>query len=227
MKNFLIISLVGLSFLSSCREKCTSNVYYWEIPTTFSPAKDTFNIGDTITISSKFNDMVYERYEGKDYKLVNYKFFPECKLIQIDSVPTSEQELAGKLSTNADLIVDSIYVFYLGEDANKFEVARGNYNYWDKIYRLEYKLVLKKSGLFLFNHSSNLNEDILNGQAFDGRCPNSEELGKVLLNNGSSNNVEMLHDGYDTYEGGYIEFILRDPQKLFHDKGGYVFYVKE
>lgn len=227
MKNLIFISFTSILLLSSCKDKCTDHVFYWEIPATFSPTKDTFNIGDTITITSRFNDVVYEQYNKKQFHLINYKFFPECSLLQIDSIPPSEYDLAGKLSTYADLIVDSSYVFYLGDDVNGFEVARGDYKYSDKTYMLEYKLVLKKKGLFLFNHSSNLNENLLGGQDFVGRCPNSEELGKVLLNNGASNNVEMLYDGYDTYQGGYIEFLLRDIQKLFHDKGGYCFYVKE
>ena len=213
--------------MSCGKKKCHYQVYNWVIPATFSPANDTFSIGDTITVTSIFDENVYNKYIGTNNKLVNYNFEPACLLLQIDSIPPSEKELVGKLSNYATLIVDSVHVFYLLNDYRGFEIASGYYSNWDNAYRLTYKLVLKKKGLFLFNHYSTLFESGYGGQEFEERCANSDVRASVNLNNGSSNNIEMLHDGYDTYEGGYIEFILRDTQKLFRDKGGYVFYVKE
>jgi hypothetical protein len=226
MKNIFIIAFTGLISLASCGKKDCENEFSWEIPAVFSPAKDTFNIGDTISISSIFNDRVYEQFRGEEYKLIDYNFYPKCSLIQIDSVPPPEQ-VSGDLSEYASLIVDSIYTFYLNNDYSGIEVALGEYTHWDNMYRLEFKLVLKRKGVYLFNFNTNVHDPTFGGQDFEGKCTNSDVFSNVVLNNRDSNNVQMLYDAYKAYPNGYVEWVLRDVQDHFHNKGGYVFYVKE
>ncbi|HQW11390.1 MAG TPA: hypothetical protein PK076_08850 [Saprospiraceae bacterium] len=48
--------------LLSCHKECNEfGDYDFELPATLSPAKDTFRIGDTITITSVFSVLVYDR----------------------------------------------------------------------------------------------------------------------------------------------------------------------
>ncbi len=77
-----------LILVSACVKKECKNpiTYEFEIPVTLSPAKTTYQIGDTINISSVFSDEVLERRTDQFYHLKDFRFFPETLVGKIDTV---------------------------------------------------------------------------------------------------------------------------------------------
>ena len=102
MKHLILIFLLSLILSSCIKKECQIvGAYEFEIPVTLSPPKDTFNIGDTITISSIFADEVYERKTDKWYKLENFRFFPGTEVKKIDETSVIEG------LTSFEIIIDS------------------------------------------------------------------------------------------------------------------------
>lgn len=217
MKNLCTLIFTS-SFLFSCiKKECKPDsylVYRWEIPVTLSPAKDTFNIGDTITITSRFQDMVKERFYGNKYKLVDYTFKPVSTLIRLDSI----QNYAGFRSDFSEVQV--IVPNWVNYDFTPHVMAM-RYRYESNQYALEFQIVLKKKGVFLFKLESWLGAGP--EQEFTGRCDNFMSTAAMTLNNGAVNNIDMLYDATPTSQG---DLILRGPKPEFYDKAGYCFSVK-
>jgi hypothetical protein len=219
MKYFIPLLLLSILFSSCVKKKCRidGGFYNFEIPVTLSPAKDTFNIGDTITIISTFTDEVYERKTDRTYILDNFKFFPETSVQKIDTI--------GKIDdfSQFDVIVSQNYNYKFFNYSDGSTTLVGKYNYKNNTYELEYKIITKKKGLYLFKHASTLFPSGEN-QDFDGKCSRLRSEGFVNINNGSDNNIHMLSDSPDPH---FNDWILQKPQQRFHDGGGYAFYVKE
>ena len=86
MKKYLIFFIITICF-SSCIQNEECNIvdgYQFVIPATLSPSVDSFKIGDTISISSIFPDLVYERKTDQNYLLNDFKFFPATAISKID-----------------------------------------------------------------------------------------------------------------------------------------------
>jgi hypothetical protein len=215
---FLTISL----YLNSCvREKCQiAGSYEFELPVTLTPAKDTFHIGDTITVVSSFPDEVYERKTEKTYKLENFRFYPE---LIISELSDSVADRAALL--NFEIIIDDATNFYRIDYNDGAIDYIGEYSYAANSYDLEYKLVPKVSGFYIFGHASTLiGIGLGSDQDFDGKCSNISVSAAMKLNGGADNNIEMLKYSPDPH---YNDWILQKPEDRFYKFGGYCFYVRE
>jgi len=219
MKYSIIFPLFSILLNSCIKEECQINggYYEFEIPATLTPAKDTFQIGDTITIISSFSDEVYERKTDKYYKLENFRFYPELRIREISVSPANEAAVS-----NFEVLIDTATNFHR-IDYSTGEVGYiGEYSYSNSRYELEYKLIPKASGFYHFSHLSvvfGLGEN----QSFEGKCSNLKDDAAVKLNDGADNNIELLHDSPDPH---YNDWILQKPEDRFHKFGGYCFYVR-
>lgn len=221
--NLLIGSFLLLSSSCSCscdREKCGLNggaYYMFELEAELLPRQDTFQVGDTITVISQFDDVVFERYTQSSYKLEDFPFYPRTGLTELDTVPQFPS------IRNFGFVLPSVYRFYTFYRDDGTSSMAATYVYEGGEYKLEYKFIPRKPGLYLFNLGSQLQP--LNGdQDFPGRCRGIESWAYVKLNGGADNNIQMLQYSADTAQANWI---LKEPQDRFHDWGGYVFYVKE
>lgn len=217
MKYFIIL-LVSSLYLNSCiREECQFNGQYeFEVPATLSPARDTFHIGDTISIVSSFGDMVYERKTDMVYKLENFRFYPSTAMKKIDSSST-----VTNVTNYFELLIGESQNYHFIEYSNGDQGVFGQYLYSDNKYSLEFKLIAKSTGLFYMEQG--VNPFIIPDQEFEGKCNNKGVDGAVKLNGGTDNNIDMLHDSPDPH---YNTWILIKPEERFHKFGGYCFYVK-
>ena len=217
-----IIILVAIIFSGiSCNKECIELVNYeFELPATLSPAKDTFRIGDTITISSEFSDEVYDRATKRKYKLENFKFFPGSEVVQIDVIDAVPQ-----FYSFFEFYKDTQYIFNFQHFSDGGDAFRGEYKYKNNRYKLEFKICPIKKGLYLFEFSSGLGY-LGENQDFDGRCPKRHARldAYIKMNDGADNNIQMLLDSPDPH---YNDWIMQKPEKRFHQFGGYCFYVKE
>jgi hypothetical protein len=223
MKYFIPSLLLSMLFIfSSCvKKKCRiDGAYNFEIPVTLSPAKDTFNIGDTITIISTFPDEVYERKTDRTYKLIDFKFFPETSINKIDTVGQIDD------FSEFDAIVTPTYNYSFFNYSDGGTTLVGEYNYSNNQYNLEYKIIPKIKGLYFLRHASSI---VVLGdmQDFDGKCSRIDVHVKMTMNNNNNNNSNNIHMLNDSPDSHFNDCILQKPQQRFHDGGGYCFYVKE
>jgi hypothetical protein len=219
MKYLIIFSTISLLFNSCIKEKCQINGghYEFEIPATLTPAKDTFQVGDTITIVSSFPDEVYERKTDKTYKLENFSFYPGTEIVKIDSsvaIPA--------IVNYFDLLIDTAQDYHLQVFSSGTHGIIGQYQYINNNYSLNFKIIAKRSGLFYMEQGVALN--LAPNQDFEGKCSNLRNDAAVILNGGADNNIEMLKYSPDPH---YNDWILQKPEDRFYKFGGYCFYVRE
>ena len=216
---FSIIIVLAL-FCSSCiKKECRlAGFPEFELPVTLSPALDTFKIGDTMSISSIFEDVVYERESEQWYRLENINFFPETAVFRIDTLDVLDS------FSEFDVIIPDQYDYYLFQYPSSGRKALiGEYNYENNTYSLEYQLVPKKKGLFYLIHGSDI-WVLGEGQEFEGQCCKINTIDAYCkMNGGGDNNVDFLLQSPDSSYHRIWE--KRDTK--FHNFGGYAFYVTE
>lgn len=213
-------NILILTFLfSGCNKDCNiPGGYVFELQATLTPAKDTFNIGDTINIVSEFEELVYDRTTRKYYNLRDFKFYPYSDIIKIDG-----SDAVAKFSGAFDLSIDTIYDLTMSKYSDGGDALLGQYNYNNGRYVLKYKMIPKAKGLFLFKLTSLL-YPANQSQDFEDRCRKSKNGldAFVNLNNGSDNNVDFLLNSPDQLWQNYWQ----KREDHFHKFGGYCFYVK-
>ena len=60
--------------------------YEFVLPATLTPAKDTFQIGDTINVVSRFSDSLYERKTDQVYQAEDFKWSPLTYIYRLDTI---------------------------------------------------------------------------------------------------------------------------------------------
>lgn len=216
MSNYLFpILILGLLFQACTKKDCDFDgaEYEFELPASLSPARDTFRVGDTIFISSSFNDEVFEFKTQMKYSLVNFRFYPVTGVYKIDTFPAIDDGLQ-----YFDVFISPEFNYHRGG-----ELLFGQYNYENGVYLLAFKLIPRKPGLFYLEQGSAL-YPLEETQEFPGKCRNKISDARVTLNGGSDNNIGLLSDSPDPH---YNAWILSDPDDLFYKFGGYCFYVVE
>lgn len=222
--NLILLALLAVFLLGACLSKeCKEIVghgsnYQFVIPATLSPAKDTFRVGDTIMITSVFDDMIYERLTQEHYQLIDWELLYHITIDRLDVV----EHHASDVISYFDLIIKE------GHEEGIFQYSTGataflaDYTYNNGTYSLSYELVPQKSGAYVFFHTG------IHGskQLFPGSCRGRgyESDINVELNGGSDNNIDFLLSSPAPF---YHESTLQKPQASFHDWGGYCFYVVE
>lgn len=215
----LICSLLVLVSSSSCERKDCGfgGPYLFEMKAELSPKQDTFKVGDTITVVSEFDDNVFERNTQTSYKLEDFPFYPIISFVELDTIPIFMSV------RNFRFIFPSSFNFNIAYLDRGTSFVKGTYLYEKKDYKLQFKFIPRRAGLFGFGLGSTL-QPLEGDQDFPGRCGKKESDAYVVLNNGEENNIQMLQFSADT---AHANWLLEKPQQRFHDKGVYVFYVKE
>ncbi len=220
MKNIILL-LILILFTPSCgKQECQfTGAYAFEIPATLSPAKVTYQIGDTITITSIFSDQVYEVQTDQFYPLIDFKFYPTFELNEISDSIIDQAAL-----NNFEVIIDTMTY-----DLTQFIYSSGSvtydgqYLYKEGIYSLVYQLIPKKVGFYDF-YQSTLVGDVGEEPNFPGKCQNKNLFVRTILNDRANNNVGLARNSPNEF---YNTQIVSDPESLFTNLGGYIFYVVE
>lgn len=187
------------------------------IPSTLAPALDTFSVGDTIFFSSIFDDEVYDRGLEEHVVLSDFKFNPGIFLWRLDTVDQVR-------ALNDFLILFDNQYDYKVRRGESGDYIRSEYLYRNGTYQLEFSIIPRKKGFYLFNYTLALH---LNpAQKFEGMCPNLRGWLDSYsdLNDTADNNIEYLELSPNSH---YNDWILQKPEDRFYSKGGYCFFVKE
>ena len=217
MKNLLyLIILSSLLFQACVDDECTfGGPYLFEMPATLSPAKAIYSVGDTITVRSRFSDMVYERNTERSYELKDYIFNPVAGFVRLDTIEPV-------LSEHIELIYDRSSNFHGIESLMSGYFFEGQFDYINNEYFLEYSFVVRKAGLYLMRFGTFLNLSPQEHQEFPGKCGNKAADTWTVLNDGADNNVDFLLEAAST--AWHVKHASADTQ--FHSLGGYCYKVE-
>ncbi len=200
--------------LSSCWDKeCKDRFgpYEFDIPVSLSPTLDTFHIGDTISINSVFDNMVYERESQDSFSLNDFLFNPRCLVRKLDTIDSNFDALE-----SFDFIEEDGYPFSISSGGTAFS----EYLFENGQYSLKFKLEPLEPGLYWLSFFSGINEEPLD---FDGRCRGFQTTVFATMNQGEDNNVDFLLDSPNPEMLG----LWNRKDEKFHNFGGYCFYVVE
>jgi len=216
MKNILIFLAPIFLFFNSCiKKECriAGGAYLFEIPATFSPALDTLNIGDTITVASVFNEFLSEHNTRQSYYLKGFHFQPTTFIYRLDSVGVES-----KIYDNFRVIISPQYNISLITEGDGSSSIYGEYVLQNSFYSLKYLLIPTKKGAYYLQFGAISYSE----QEFEGKCKNLSTNISVNMNKREDNNFYFIDDAKDPSYQLYRKNIL----EKFNKYGGYAFYVK-
>ncbi len=216
---------IGLLLNACCKKDCIppgkgGNNAGTELkaPATLTPVRDTYRIGDTITIRSFFSDEVFDVSSSKYFKLENFKFFPTTLILDIGVSPVDLYA-----NDRFDLIVDTIYDYYIFTYSDGEISFDGHYNYEDHQYKLEFKIVPRQKGLYQLIQQVGIG--VIQYRDIPGQCQRAKfTRGTVYINKGADNNIHLLEDCPDE-EYKRLASKLKSVNNTYYPDS-YFFYVK-
>ena len=220
MKYCIILFFVILSF-SSCifdGPNCPGDI---KLPVTISPYKPYYNIGDTITISSKFHKLLYDQKTEKFYDASGYRFSPSVDLSALDSanIPYRGTQFAHY----AELIVDDSLKFDLrsfsSSENSSYLVGEYSIDRDSMFFEIKFKLNRKANLWLAIESISSRNCSLQRNCMFNCRP------GREILFNLSSpdNNIELMRK-YRFIDPNYS--VLSDSITKFYNRASYCFEVR-
>ena len=201
--------------------ECENSVggrYQFELPVSISPARDSFHIGDTITITSTFSKEVFERKTHKNFSLDDFYFYPFTKIVQLDTMIAYHGAI-----DFFDYIVCKNCEYDLSMFGDGSKTLEGQYMYDDDQYFLKLQFIPQQTGLFFLTQANSLHP-LGDNQTFPGQC-GSENISAVMnVNNGADNNRSLI---FESEDNDIIVWATNGSGDRFADAGGYCFYVVE
>ena len=166
-----------VNYSEHCSQDLAYGGHYLRIPITIAPHQLTYQVGDTITISTIFSDSIYDMGTQTTFKIENFPFKPLSLLYRFTNGNTHD---AGYRVN--EVHIDSIYNHVYNYSNSYADGIKAYTIYEDDHYHFEFKLVLKETGTYIFlmtdvyqNHigsgNSNLNAEA-DAITFEGKCPN-------------------------------------------------------
>ena len=200
------IILLNTSCLSCKDKNCPSFLGYY-LPVTITPAKDTFNIGDTMTLSIYFPKKLIDKEGSIENTFENFDFRLEIIGSRYDMENTFTSTIF-ELTTQTGS--DSLYSF------GSFDLFRLTPDYDGEYYEYKGYMTLSRTGLY--SVSVYCYEDSrINPFDISGNCDHVPVHFYCDVNEGQDNNVELVspYNGNSTFwenqfkKGGGYAFVVR------------------
>ncbi len=212
---FAFIIIITLISCGDNGPNCPGDIL---LPINISPNKLFYNLGDTITISSKFHKLLYDQKTDKYYDASNYKFRPSISFLALDI--SDEKNVLSQVNEYCDFIkLDSskMNVFYPGIES----AIVGDYTLSKDSLGFVIKLKLKKSGYFWLKIESLTSGDshLQNNYQFNCR-------GRYIdfdLVAPKESGIYLLHKFRFIQSN---DWILSDSIHRFYNHAGYCFEVR-
>lgn len=222
MKSILFSTcLFSVIIILGCVKSRNNCPKLFEIPSSVSPYSEEYNIGDTITITSKFSKYVYEKLLSEYFDMSGINWHLSTGIHNMD---TLEGELTYVTGKHFDFIYNSTYDYDLSYLSDGSSYLSGEPNMVNDSFQLEVELVAKVPGLFYITHASiiqvlGIDED------FEGKCAkNDDHLVYTVMNEGRDNNIHLLSESNNPH---FNTWIPQKPEERFDREGGYCFRVVE
>lgn len=197
----LLLTHTSCKKITGCEEKGSYSKFRFELPVKLYPAKDTFNIGDTIWIEQSFSDYLINKETNNVHQLKDFDFKPRISIYDLNTTFPAKPH------------PNPYYIIYTEAQYSKTPYI--TYEYKDNFYYYKAALIVNQKGFFGIFFSSSIN-----GYDLDfSRCRNEKVYVEMPLNNNTNNNYEMLQYSADEHYASLTE-------EEFKEAGGYCFYVK-
>ncbi len=209
---FLILNLV------SCGDdgpECPGDM---NVPVEISPYKFYYNIGDTITVTSKFYKLIYDQKTDKYYDASNYKFSPLISIYTLDNDSTNK--LGSQVLTYCNFIKISNSNLIISKNSQESLIS-GEYAFNSDSLQFAFKLVFIRPGFYwIWTESLSSGDGHLQNN-YQFNCRGREIYFKLFIP--VDNNMQLMQKFRNLDPN---KRILSDSVNYFYRKGGYCFEVR-
>ena len=196
-----------------------------------TPVQEVYNLGDTITIVSEFEDHLVglntELTEVGTFYMKDIFWEPEFRIYRLDTLIIERDEHLSKITENFQIILFDT-LLNLREYSTGCEEIVGEYREFKSKYNLMFKIVCKNKGSYYFEFDSGNNYCTLGFQDYPGVCKNEKLEVYFKTNEGKDNNLHYLKESPDPFwdrsrPNGYTgDVYTKEPEV----HGGFCFKVE-
>lgn len=226
-----IICVILTLNLTNCCKDVKNCPRFFSLPVSITPAKDVYNIGDTLTIISEFPDQLVglniEETEIGTFDMKGIKWKPRIRIFKIDTFITERDDHVSKIVDNFYYDVSNTLfeykVYSLGDEA-----LVGEYAEQDNEFSFKIKISAKIKGTYYIELDSGNNYGNFGFQDYPGVCKDEKLAVYFETNEGKYNNLHFLKESPDPFwdrsrSNGYTgDIYTKEPEKV----GGYCFRVE-
>jgi len=208
MKYYLFISFFTLSILYACKEKISEPcpeefLVYGEV----KPYADTYNVGDTISLSVTFSKHIFEKRTEKYFDLIDLKIESEFYIFKIDTINDGTDF---GVFQYVDLISSDKYQEYVQDFGGGGQMYFSNIIFKNDTFYHELKFIPEIKGIFILTYGPFTMDNNMN---FDGKCSNRDFNLNTRLNSDKDNNIYLLNQSPDVH---FNTWILQNPELRFY-----------
>lgn len=189
----------------------------------YSPLVDTFRIGDTLNIFSKFSDSIF------DIKSMNYFIVPDFNFYSLIIMRRSENGTLVDLDTQEDQIVNNSTNY----SVQNYSISGGTgidiekHNYDTNEYEFSIGYVFKKTGLYVVSVGSLIGFDnSTSNQNIPGQCSN-QEISAIYHRPGGNMDSNLEDYNFQMFRETEADVYASFTEEDFKEIAFYAFYVKE
>ena len=178
--------------------ECQRLWYYFTLPVSFSPSDSVINLGDTITINSRFSNNLWDEDSIDQFIFNKIDFHVFSGLSKIDTF--NGTEISNLYYELCDIIIDTVKYNYKQSNISfSFDYFYDGYEYF-----VEFKLIPKYRGVYYFPFASQITYfwDYLDHQEIysqNSGCKTEYWSVHLMTNNGIGNNKQYLLLSPSTY----------------------------
>lgn len=145
---FLVLCLFLGCVPKACQE-FEDRAWAFELPVTLTPSKDTFQVGDTIVIESRFSNQVRDSVSGEVILLDDYDFFPRIWMSKNDRYVILGNQYENPISLNEIVSTNFDYQVVNHSDGSA-TMGVDSYNYDGAFYDYRLQMRLDSPGSYFF-----------------------------------------------------------------------------
>ena len=149
---FIVLNLQSCNLFDNpdsvqpCEHELFAQGHFFELPVSFIPYKQEYNLGDTIEVNMTFSDSIYDHGAQKKFKIEDMPFRPISSLYRVN---VEEETWDSGFRVN-ELILDTTKFDFLYQN---FSVVSDNiranlfYNVEEDRYEYDYQIVFNEPGV--------------------------------------------------------------------------------
>lgn len=216
MKKLIFLSILLSSlWIQSC-EKEENCPQQFQILATTTPYQETYQVGDTIKVVSKFHKLVYDKHTEKRFDMEDINWMPGLGILRLDRDSSASGYVTNKYFDFAPNETNNLRWYVYSDGSSQID---GDYHFAKDSFSLQIKLIAKATGSFYLLYGSFLYQS---HQDFPGKCKRYFFDVYTTINEGRDGNIHLLEESPNPH---FNDWVLQKPQERFHNAGGFCFRV--
>ena len=207
MNKIKLFLLIILAVSISCKksEDCPTDFVVYG---TVLPYAETYNVGDTLTLETKYSYMIYERNTQQYYDMKGLNIEAILYILKVDTLYNNDYK-EGVLKY-VEIVKNNNFNYYIqnfssGGSELFSNILFNNDNFYNKI-----KIILRKKGLYMLTYGPSTPQ---NDFDFEGKCNSRDFDLYTRLNKGLDNNIDLLKLSPDEH---FNNWTLYKPDERFY-----------